>query len=44
MLNLGAGSGPMNHGFDLKSAFIEECDHIQQTCKKVQQGDKEARG
>ena len=44
MLNLGAGSGPMNHGFNLKSAFIEECDHIQQTCKKVQQGDKEARG
>lgn len=44
MLNLGAGSGPMNHGFDLKSAFIEECDHIQQTCEKVRQGDKEARG
>ena len=43
MLNLGAGSGPMNHGFDLKSAFTEECDHIQQTCEKVQQGDKEAR-
>ena len=44
MLNLGAGSGPMNHGFDLKSAFTEECDHIQQTCKKVQQDDKEVRG
>ncbi len=44
MLNLGAGSGPMNHGFDLKSAFTEECDHIQQTCEKVQQDDKEVRG
>lgn len=24
MLDLGKGSGPMNHGFDLRSAFIEE--------------------
>ncbi len=25
MLDLGKGSGPMNHGFDIHSAFAEEC-------------------
>ena len=41
MLNLGAGSGPMNHGFDLKSDFIEKCGNSQQTCENVLQRDKE---
>ena len=41
MLNLGAGSGPMNHGFDLKSDFIEQCGNSQQTCENVLQRDKE---
>ena len=41
MLNLGAGSGPMNHGFDLKSDFIEKCGNVQQTCENVSQSDKE---
>ena len=38
---LGAGSGPMNHGFDLKSDFIEKCGNSQQTCENVLQRDKE---
>lgn len=48
MLNLGAGSGPMDHGFDLKSAFLEECDQSQPecdqsqpVCENVLPGDKE---
>ena len=41
MLNLGAGSGPMNHGFDLKSDFIEKCGNVQPTCENVPLGDKE---
>ena len=32
---------PMNHGFDLKSDFIEKCGNSQQTCENVLQRDKE---
>ena len=27
MLDLGSGSGPMNHAFDLKGEFAKECKH-----------------